>query len=359
MPGWLTWASGLRGRKLSSEIEAALEKLGVRHYDEDLLDQDHEWLRQRFPRDAKRILKSAYFRNVVWQTLERIRAATHPSQQPEFYHKRGLIRGMWYYFKPRIDHLPEFKGDHAGRINEALQAMVEAGVLSYTDFQFRDDAANNRRLGVDNPHILLAAEKDGFLTLMLSLYEKYGCHVFTHGGTPGLLSTNYFVSELVEAGIDLTQEFVCFSIVDFDPKGTVIMRTFTEQLQTCGVRNFKTFRQYPGRPKPDLYFDIVKPQALPPGVSYLDVRYNLPKIEQKKWWGEETGGPNGRGDYKHGIESDEFRTEHLHALVEQAVTPHLRVSSAAVQKRFSLRAISQALSDFASWKMIHGQGRPR
>lgn len=358
MPGWLTWHRRARWKKasLSPEVEEALRKLGVRHYEEDLVEQDHEWLRQQFPRDAKRILKEAFFLNLVWQTLEKIQAATTPEECPDFYNKHDVIRGMWYYLKPLIDHLPEFKGDQSGRIGEALQVMVVAGVLSYTDFNFRDDAAENRRLGKDNPYVILLAEKDGFLAMMFDLHATYGCHVITAGGTPGNLSTNYFVAELVAAGIDITREFVCISIVDFDPKGTVIMQTFTNQLRDSGLKNHKLFRQYAGRAKPDHYLDLIRPEALPAGVSYRDVQYNLPKSERKKKWGQETGGPDGRGDYKHGIESDAFRKAHIFELVEKAIVPYLTTGMEIVAKRVQMRAVAQALNDFASWKMVHGGG---
>ena len=354
MPGWLTWLHSSRPKQsLLPEIDEALRKLGVRHYDEDLLDQDHEWLRQQFPRDAKRILKEAFFLNVIWQLHEKIQAATTPEERPDFYNKRGVIRGMWYYLKSRIDHMPEFKGDQASRIGEALQALVEAGVLGYMDFNLRDKSQDDRRLGEDNPYVILVAEKDGFLTMMLDFHATYGCHVFTLGGSPGFLSTNYFVSELVAAKVDLAREFVCISIVDFDPKGDEIMRTFTHQLQASGIKTLKPFQNYPRRPKPDSRQDLIRPEALPRGVSYLDVRYNLPISEQKKEWGLETGGPNGRGDYKHGIESDEFREAHIRVLVENAIAPFLTTGAEVVAKRVQLRAAAEALSDFAAWKMTH------
>ncbi|MEW6351996.1 MAG: hypothetical protein AB1646_23345 [Thermodesulfobacteriota bacterium] len=356
MPGWLSWTRRLRPKAIgmSPEVEKALRGLGVRHYDEDLLVQNHEWLRQQFPRDSKRIMKESFFLNVVWQTYEKIQASTTPEERPDFYNKKGVIRSMWYYLKPRIDHMPEFIGDQADRVGEALKKLVEAGVLSYTDFNLVDKNKGDRCLGVDNPYVMLIAEKDGFLTMMLDFQATYGCHVFTLGGSPPFISTNYFVAELVEAKVDITREFVCISIVDFDPKGTIIMRSFADQLRKSGLKKLKTFKQYAGRPKPDPYLDLIRPENLPRDVRYRDVQYNLPKSEQKRWWGRETGGPNGRGDYKHGIESDEFREARIREMIEEAIAPHLTTGAEVVQKRVSFRNVAQALEGFAAWKMIHG-----
>lgn len=356
MPGWLTWTSR-RTRKpgLSPEIEAALKKLGVRHYDEDLLDMPHDWLRAQFPRDSKRILKELYFRNVIWQLHEKIQAATTPEERPDFYNKRGFIRGMWYHIKPRVDHMPEFQGDQAGRITEALGELVEAGVLSYSDFNFRDKNEGDRKLGQENPHIILVAEKDGFFALMEDLHAGYGCHVITLGGNPGLLSVNFFVSDLVKAGVDPTQEFVCLAIVDYDPQGDEMMRTFARQLQVSGVKNLRPFRQYPRRPTPDRRLDLVRPENLPPDVSIRKVRYILPKSERTLPWGVETGGAAGR---EYGLESDEFREAHLKELVETSVHPFLRVGADVVRKRVQLRALAQSLTAFAAYKMTHQPAVP-
>ncbi|MEW6352353.1 MAG: hypothetical protein AB1646_25150 [Thermodesulfobacteriota bacterium] len=353
MSGWLTWRTR-SAKALKGSIEETLAKLQISHFDEDLLKQDHEWLRRQFPRDSRRILKEKFFLNAVWQLHEKIQVATTPEERPDFYNKRGVIRGMWYHMKSKIDHIPEFKGDQADRISDALVTLVEAGVLSYKDFNFRDKSEGDRVLGRDNPYVILVAEKDGFLTMMQDFHATYGCHVFTLGGTPAFLSTNYFVAELVRMNVDITREFVCISIVDFDPKGDLIMQTFVHQLQASGLKNLKPFRQYPRRCDPDYRLDLIRPENLPRGVRYADVQYNLPKSEQKRSWGKETGGPNGRGDYKHGIESDEFREAHIRQLVEEAIAPHLTVGAEVVQKRVRMRALAVALKDFAAQKMIHG-----
>ena len=351
MPGWIAW---LRRPKRANALQVgnALGNLRIQHYDEELLNMPLEKVQNYFGfPTTKRIQKKLYLMNIIWQLYEKIQAATRPEDRPDFYNKRGFIRGMWYHVKTRVDHLDEFKGDHSGTVNDALTEMVKAGVCSYQDFNFRDRDKDMRKLGRENPHIILFTEKDGFISVMEDLHANYGCNVITLGGKPSLMSTNYLVSEIVAAGIDLTQEFVCVSIVDFDPSGHVIAESFLEQLKLSGLRKFHRFEQYHRKDSERL--DLIRPDNLPMGTSLRKVWYPLPKTEQKPAWGKKTGGVDGQGDFKHGIESDEFKEAQLQELVEEAILPHLRVGADVVRRRVQLRQLGQALKDYLMDRMTH------
>ena len=98
--------------------------------------------------------------------------------------------------------------------------LVEEGLLSYNDFNFTDDNQNARVIGEGNPHIILMTEKEGFFGMLRVASERYGCTVMATGGMATFLSTNYMISEIKAAGVDLAkQEFAVVTIVDFDPTG--------------------------------------------------------------------------------------------------------------------------------------------
>jgi hypothetical protein len=351
MPGWISWIH--RSKKARAlAIKDALGDLDIHHYDEDLLKMPLEKVQKLFGFPTTgRIKKKLFLTNVIWQLHEIIQAATRPEDRPDFYNKRGFIRGMWYYIKTRIDHLPDFKGDQSAIVNEALTKIVKAGLLSYTDFNFRDRDAEMRQLGKENPHIIVFTEKDGFISLMEDIHANYGCNVITLGGKPSLLSSNYMVSELIEAAIDPTQEFVCLSIVDFDPTGDIIAQSFLEQLKLSGLRTFHKFEQYHNKNYERL--DLIRPDNLPPGTSIRQVQYPLPRSEQKPAWGRKTGGVDGKGDFKHGIEADEFREVQIQELVEEAILPYLRVGAAVVRRRLQLRKLKEVLTEFMVYKLTH------
>lgn len=357
MPGWLSWVARARGAGAAptDPIEDALARLGVRHFDDDILGMKIAELRKHFGYSTSTgIRKQPFFRNVVWQIHEQIQAG----RLPMFYIKHGFIRGMWYHIKARIDRYKPLRGRYYGSMIKALTDLVRAGVVSYRDFNFRDRDEALHKLGTDNPYILLYAEKDGLISVMEELHELYGATILTLGGTPSLMSTNYLVSEMVAAGLDLTHEFVCFSLVDFDPDGWDTAGDFLDHLKTFGLANRHRFQQY-GQETERL--DLIDPKNLtaddPPSV-----RYTLPaKVQRSRMcaaWAALTGGVDGRGSRKYGLESDEFSQERIFELVGQAVAPFLSIPPELVQRRARMRSLEKATTDFMVYKMLHPKRPP-
>lgn len=359
MPGWLSWLPRSSKASPQDPIEAALRELGIRHFDEDLLEMKIADLRLHFgyaTTDSIRI--KPFLLNVIWQLHERILSATNPDGLPEFYKKRGFIRGMWYHIKGRIDRYKPLRGNYYGSMITALAAMVRAGVVSYRDFNFRDRDANLYQLGTDNPHVLFFAEKDGFITILEELRDLYGCTIITLGGTPSLMSSNYLVSDMVAAGFDLTQQFVCFSLVDFDPDGWDTAVDFMSNLDRFGIKNVYPFRQYGQRAN---RLDLFLPERLS-GDEVARFRFNLPARTRRSplcaTWAALTGGVDGHGSRKYGLESDELKLDRIGEIFGQAVTPFLRTSPELVQRRRRMRELERAVTDFMVYKMLHPK-RPR
>lgn len=299
MPGWLTWLRRPRRLRIAARrkeplptIQETLEKLKIRHFDRDILTEMTlpEW-RREFGRRGRIFQQKIFLRNVIWQFYEQIQAGN----PPDFYHKRGLVRGMWYAIKTPISRYKSLRKDFYSTMSAELQLMVEKGLVSYADFQFRDYDQERRKLGKENPHIILFAEKDGFVSILEDLYELYVCTVVTLGGQAAALSTNYMVASMVEAGIDLNQEFTCLSLVDFDPRGTNIARKFVEKLRSSGIRNFRPMKQYRGEYP---WLDLIQPKNLG-SQDVADTRYGLKPRERGTpgtiAWAKETGGVDGRG----------------------------------------------------------------
>lgn len=351
MPGWLTWLT--RPKQVATSLEETLAKLQIRHFDEDLLKIPIARLRQHFGYPTTSHIKIGEFlRNVIWQLYERIKAGDHP----DFYNKRGMIRGMWYHIKTRISRYKELRGDRYNTMLEELATLVRNGLVTYKDFNFRDKDEDNHRVGFENAHIIVLAEKDGFLTMMEDLHTLYGFTVITLGGDPSLMTINYLASDLREAGVDLAQEFVCFTLTDFDPDGQEVGRVFIRHLKDSGVRRLRTFTQFGQEGRE--YQDLILPSNLPPGVEVDDIKYLLkPKVRREKApkWVKLTGGVPGRPQdkLKYGIQADEFKEEWILRLVDEAVTPHLRVGQEIVRRRARMRDLEKVLKEYIIYRVLH------
>jgi hypothetical protein len=355
MPGWLSWASesGPKKARPPKTVETTLRELKIRHFDEDLLEMPIKKLREHFGYSTTDHLRMGEFlRNVIWQLYERIQAG----DRPDFYNKHGMIRGMWYHIKAPLSRYKDLRGDRYSLMLNELATLVRKGLVTYKDFNFRDKDENNHRIGLENPHIIMLAEKDGFLTIQEDLHALYGFTVITLGGDPSLMTVHFLVTHMQEAGVDLSQEFACFTLADFDPDGQEVGEVFVQHLKDSGIRKVRSFTQF-GRNDRD-HLDLIVPTNLPPGVSVTDVRYLLkPKVRKQKAakWVKLTGGVPGppKEKLRYGIQADVFKMEWIHHLVEEAVTPYLHVDSDVVHRRATMTQLEKLLKEVILYKVLH------
>ena len=345
MPGWLHWAPAT-----GEDPAAILARLGIRHFDDDILAMPIERLRQEFGyATTDSIQITLFFRNVIWQLYEEIQAG----KPPDFYNKHGFVRGMWYHIKSRISRYKELRGHYYGTMDSVMTELVAAGLFSYKDFNFRDRDKDQRILGNENPHIIVFCEKDGFISIMETIAQTYGCTVITLGGVPSFLSSNYMVTEMVDAGFAMDEPFYCFSIVDFDPAGDNAADEFIKQLTFSGLRHYHPFDQY-GAKYPRL--DLARPDNLT-GEDIDMVKYTLPTKVQRAAstldWAKRTGGVDGKGSRKYGLESDEFTEERIFALVDASIGPYLRTSPDVVARRNTMHQLRDRVQDFMVAKILH------
>jgi len=349
MPGWLSW-TWRRKEHRSDPVAEELAKLQIRHFDQDILEgMPIPVLRENFGKkttDGFRI--ELLMRNIIWQLYEYVRA----DRPPEFVKRRGNIRGMWYHIKTRLHRCKELRGPYCKTMGKQLAVMVRAGLLSYTDFNFRDLNEQTRIIGRENPHIIVFAEKDSFFTFTEEVAATYGCITITLGGSPSLMSSNYLVSEMHRVGIDMSQTFYCFSIVDFDPRGEDAANDFVNNLKQSGL----ACHAFPQYDKQYDRLDIIQPKNLSENdYDVAGIRYELPASEQRtklaRSWAKRTGGVTGDGSRKYGLESDEFTGERLHELLGKILAPHLKTPAEVVRRRIQMRRLRKALNAMLVYKL--------
>lgn len=340
--------------KPSPDHSDTLHRLGIIPLPQHIMDMPLKEIRKHFGYATTRgIKKSLLMRNLLWQIYSQIQAG----QPPDFVKKHGFIRGLWYYIKKKFSKHHALRGDWYNLMSQELTRMIKAGLFTYSDFNFRDRDESSWKLGFDNPHIILLAEKDGFITIMEDLQKQYGCHTITAGGIPSLMTVSYMVKSMQHFGIDLTQPFYVLSFCDFDPSGYNVAEEFIHHLEHSGIQNAHVFDQWGQGKSKRPWLELATPQNFqrPP----KDHWYKLPK---QTWddpstqaWVKLTGGLDPKwkkGQLTHGLESDEFDFDEILALYETKLAPLLKAPSDTIKQRNAFQTLRQELENMAITKFL-------
>jgi hypothetical protein len=251
-------------------------------------------LRRRFAaRSSGRPLAARLIKNIIWQAHERkVRV-------------EGNLRSFWYEYclEPLARAgIPNRSETVYGIFSKAFAELVGVHRLfDYADFGFDDDRDNYRKIGGRRRGVVVVAEKKGYLRTMKELHRRLGVTVTCLAGQPSLLSTEYLVRRLRARRVDL------LFVVDYDPSGWMIARTFREQLAVYGVevRSWELLIHPRNFSKADL-----RRRALPlAGGRYMR--------EKNNDWFRATRGIGGR---MLRIESDAMPRSRLVRLVERALS---------------------------------------
>ena len=327
-----------------------LRKLSIWHFDELIHDQPKEWLLKNFSKGATDypINVSLLFRNIIWQTRERI----IKKEKPPF---KELIRTFWYmYVKPTLSRagaLTHETDQYAQLVDTIVFMVKDWHLLEYKDIGFRDDKKSNRKVGY-NANIILFSEKTGHQDFLEEIYEQYQVSILALGGQPSVLNVEYFVDELKKQKIDIRRSFYLFSIVDFDPSGWIIRDAFIDDLHHYGLKNTQVI-------------DLIHPDALEPEEVKLS-RYRIPETEgmrtknqawlkevhkrdyqNQKYLEEETK----RGEkILYGLEAESVSAKRLSAALEVSMVP-LIGKTEDVLKIIQLRKLNSAIKQLIAHKV--------
>ena len=334
-------------------LPTRLEKAGIRHYDELIHDQPHDWLIANFKEGADEypVNVARLMRNIVWQLRERI-------QKGEKEPLRELIRTFWYmYVKPTLSRagaLAEKADQYAQLIDQIVDMVKEHQLLRYKDIGFRDENTNNWRLGA-NANIVLVAEKVGHLEFLLDLHAKYGVTVMALGGQPSVLTTEYFVDALGASGVNLQRSFYLFSIVDYDPSGWIIQQAFVNNLAFYGVKNVRLTELV----NPDQLTAeeiIFSRYAVPTGKDMaLKNESWLRQVRARKFKNQnllEEQNPAGGAPTLFGLEAESISTKRLATEVDRLVAPLLGQTEDLLTL-YELKRLNQAVKNLILFKVTH------
>ncbi|MCK5707799.1 MAG: hypothetical protein KAI43_09105 [Candidatus Aureabacteria bacterium] len=301
---FISFQSVCFAQSIKPQLRAKLRKEGVRQFELPIHDQNKEWLLENFSQGATKypININLLLRNIIWQ-----------QRQERVFDKKplfdGNIRSFWYaYIKGTLAEAgvlnPDFD-QYNSLIKQLTKLIKDADVMRYKDIGFMDDNKHRKIIG-ENYHIIVFAEKEGQFPFLMRLNKKYGVTVISLGGVPSLLSAEYFIDDMKAKGIDVRQKFYLFSLVDYDPSGSVVRNSFVDHLRFYGIKTVEVF-------------DLVRLDLLT--EEELNKRkYPLPKgTETKnKNWLKKTNGINGE---LYGLETEALHPKHIEELLVEKIEP--------------------------------------
>ena len=339
---------------LSEYIERAKKKLDLIDIDEDISQMDLATLRKYFGYKNGNIKLGVFCRNVVWQ----IYRFTQAGKPPQFVVKGGNVRSLRYHVKTiTLRHAVSFgrTTDFHPLFGEALSVLTGAGLMSYRDLNFIDTNRVNRWVapsyGAKN--IIAIAEKRSFAEELIKVGKTLGVSVQCTGGLASRVTVETMLLEMADQGHNLTEPFIVFAMVDFDPDGWNVAASFVQQMLELGLSKVRGFWPY-GRKKPrQPWIDIVAVKDL--DIEFVDQqRHRLPagrrSMSLADEWIQATGGLYGRGGKKWALSSEAFLgylEERLESKLKRFLPDDYRY-----HRIEAFKALSDPLKDYISAKLF-------
>ena len=207
---------------MPNDIEQSLEDLGVQEFDREIFSMSKAKLLENFSYQSGTFNYVRCIRNLIWQDYQSL-------QVGELELALGNIRSYWYArTKPVLSRakVKDLSKKYDTMINQFVAMVVDHRLLDYGDFDFADHNQNNRVIGTEHRHIFCVAEKEGHFPLLQQLHRDYDITVTALGGQPSALSSEYLLRELNQSGFTATEPVPLFTVVDYDPAGHSIARSF-------------------------------------------------------------------------------------------------------------------------------------
>ena len=185
--------------------------------------------------------------------------------------------------------------------------VVELGLWRYGDLDLVDERWDQRVLGDGRcPHVLVYAEKTGFMRIIKRAVRDHGVNGVALGGFPSYLSTEYLAATLHERWPQL-RDLVLVAITDHDPSGADIQRAFADQL----AHHDFTISAHHSLIRPDVF----EPRERE--LLHFHVGGRRSRIDR---WLDAGGGLDGQ---PLGMEADALPKRRLRALIADTLRPYL------------------------------------
>jgi len=325
---------------MPDDVTAILAELGIQDFDDEIFSMSKAKLKQHFSFNNGGFNTSLCIKNLIWQDHGML---ARGDLQP--FH--GNLRSYWYArVKPVLARAraKKYAKKYDMMIDKLVEMVVHKRLFDYADFGFTDEGANNRELGDANTHIVCMAEKTGHFPLLEEIKQDYENTIVALGGQPSALSSEYMVDELEQAGFASGDAIRLLAIVDYDPAGDIIAKSFMHQLESLGFTGEIT------------RVDLAHPDRMDQDQIRLN-KFPLSrrKSERKKnqQWAAKTGGLTAYGHGAlYGLEADAMTWEQLIAAFDQEALPHLEVPRDQVITRRLKRELIEVLRELLLLRLV-------
>lgn len=227
------------------------------------------------------------------------------------------IRNFWY--TNLMYTLLKTLGDtNVGSIlntfNRVLTDLVKSGNFRYADLNLVSEKSDLcRAIFRDSPYpnIIIASEKASYHEYLQRLADIFKITFISLGGQGSYQVYEHLVTQFIESGIDIDQEFFIYSVSDFDPAGYDIQQTAKEHLQRAGIRDVTIRRVY--LTEDQLTPAAVDRYAIPYEWQKTEIRANKTALTKYSNFGRRTGGIFKVGDrwVRFGKNGDGYETPEL------------------------------------------------
>ena len=286
----------------------ALKKLKVRLFRTDMRTFGYRRIKKEFStQKGNRIVKARLIRCIIYQAATWMQRGKVPKVE-------GNLRSLYYqWVKPVFSKIPgglEGKFDPYLEMLDVMELFIaKMKLFKYRDLDLIDPSWENRWYSDGrNPHILVYAEKDGFIRVLQEVNEKYGVTTVALGGYPSHMSSEYLIEQMNKK-IGELEPLILLNIVDYDPSGHSIQKSFQKQLQNQGVEIKDSI-----------------PLILPKHYTTEQIRifkFPIPSEYPKRVenWMKQTNGIRGK---PWGLEADSMAKSQLRPLLHEKIAPFLR-----------------------------------
>ncbi len=298
----------------------------------DLRTLSADELRRRFASERSgRLVLTRLVRATIEQALGEIRAGREPAVD-------GNIRTFWYrWLKPIVGRLSPGevgrKDPYRVMVRELAEMVGVERRFDYRDFGFVDENWENRRIGIGRPQVIVFAEKTGWIRLLRRVHARHDVTVLALGGKPSLLTSEYTARHvalaMTAAGIGGGVSLL--ALVDWDPDGAIVARSFADQLRLFGLEVAAM----------EL---LVRPQRFD-GKTLRMLGRDLAQTAAARSWLEDGGGVAGRPV---GLSAEAMPATQAEALVAERIE--------AIAPRASLAVVPRQKLAVAAWQGEIGVG---